>query len=598
MLPHGFHEPVLAALEKVLSSALAARRTDDAIRIARCLTGLATQAGYHDLQGEKPGSLGRAADIGAEGLARARADLAARGDAPWTVEELEALSEEQGEAFTREHASFGTPGVALSPAAWYRVETDCGHQTLLGVASTVEDHHRRLANWYGKDPFAGRQGTVRVVHEASDLEAEGAPFFWVGGFQSGDVTVGRLACGTIEGFGHLLTHELTHRFDGAIYPGEPSWLAEGKAVWTGAAYGHSTDESFVENHASFGTVEAAFIKGYGSSDKLEKLVSGTLEDYRDNYVAGYALYLYLATWKENDRPLYRERLQAFMESGRTSKLGPKERFLAHFCDGKDGRPAKLEEFATRFGEYISGFYWKTPKPWTQAYTQSVPGGGSDGWVYDEPTWTWARERSEPFFGLEQARRAGELLLELDKKSEGARALVWALASDGPSPAVEEEPRVPDAPAQRSVGALTRDFIPARERTGRATALLPQDERALAFTTSATDLKAGARTKRARPCAPSVIGSLLARRRSSAGRPATPRTRREHPGPRIRPRHLGYAGWDERASRPRSAARRDWYADESGDVHVGREAAHGDHALRSCLTSGTLSSSERPAPARA
>jgi hypothetical protein len=134
----------------------------------------------------------------------------------------------------------------------------------------------------------------------------------------------------------------------------------GKGRLDRAAYGNSTDESFVENHASFGTVEAAFIKGYGSSDKLEKLVSGTIEDYRDNYVAGYALYLYLQTWKENERPLYRERLQAFMESGRTSKLEPKERFVAHFCDGKAGRPAKLEEFAARFGEYISGFYWKTP----------------------------------------------------------------------------------------------------------------------------------------------------------------------------------------------------------------------------------------------
>jgi hypothetical protein len=155
VLPRGFHEPVLAALEKALSSALAARKNGDAIRIARSLTGLATQAGFEDLQGEKPGSLSRAAELGGEGLARARAELAARSDAPWTVEELEELTEEQGEAFTREHASFGAPGVALSPQSWYRVETDCGHQTLLGVAATVEDHHRRLANWFGKDPFSG-----------------------------------------------------------------------------------------------------------------------------------------------------------------------------------------------------------------------------------------------------------------------------------------------------------------------------------------------------------------------------------------------------------------------------------------------------------
>ena len=44
----------------------------------------------------------------------------------------------------------------------------------------------------------------------------------------------RFSIGTIEGLGHGLTHELTHRFDGALFPGQPTWLVEGKAVWTGA----------------------------------------------------------------------------------------------------------------------------------------------------------------------------------------------------------------------------------------------------------------------------------------------------------------------------------------------------------------------------
>jgi hypothetical protein len=427
------------------------------------------------------------------------------------------------------------------------------------------------------------------VHEACDLEAEGAPHFWVGGFQSGDVTVGRLACSTIEGFGHLLTHELTHRFDGAIYPGEPAWLAEGKAVWTGAAYGNSTDESFVENHASFGTVEAAFIKGYGSSDKLEKLVSGTIEDYRDNYVAGYALYLYLQTWKENERPLYRERLQAFMESGRTSKLEPKERFVAHFCDGKAGRPAKLEEFAARFGEYISGFYWKTPKPWTSAYTQEVPGGAAGGWVYDEPTWTWARERVEPYFGQEQAYRAGELLLELDKKSEGARALVWALASDGMSPGVEEElADVLDAPAQKAAAwVLEREasFPHASKTVAPFQASLPKTSALLAlYESSATELatrgalEAAAALRAERDRIASWLGTApLAAHEAT---PAEPHTIFDRP-----PRHLGHEGWErERAHRLRGTppTRTVVRGRERRRARGPGEAAHRDQSIRSRL----------------
>ena len=133
--------------------------------------------------------------------------------------------------------------------------------------------------------------------EASGLESEGAPFWWAAGFQGGDTTTVRFSCGTIEGLGHLLTHELTHRFDGAIYPGIPSWLAEGKAVWTGGAYGKAEDETFVDAWADVGAIEAAFLKGYGDLGKFTKLISGTLDDYRDNYTAGFALYVYLTTRK-------------------------------------------------------------------------------------------------------------------------------------------------------------------------------------------------------------------------------------------------------------------------------------------------------------
>ena len=436
-VPPGFDGPTLRAVQRAMTSAVSNRRTGDAMRLARCLRGFVTQANFKDLKGERPKGMDKYAAAAGEGLARAREQLVEAVGEPWTVEQLEWLTQEEGEAFTRAHDSFAFPGVGVSPREWYRVETDCGYETLLGVARTIELHHQRLANWYGQDPFVGRSGVVRVVPEAYGLESEGAPFWWAGGFQGGDTTTMRFSCGTIEGLGHGLTHELTHRFDGAIYPGQPSWLVEGKAVWTGAAYGHSSDEGFVPMHVSFGTIEGCFIKGYGALNKLTELITGTMEDYRDNYVAGYALYVYLNTWKEEGGPLvYHDQLQAFMENARQSGKNSQKYFEDHFCDGRGGRPEDLEGFATAFGTYISGFYWKNPQPWTSMYTSEVPSQPGDGWVYDEPTWTWSRSRAEPYFGNDQAREAGMLLLDVGRQEEAVQALVWGLAVDGRTPPAE------------------------------------------------------------------------------------------------------------------------------------------------------------------
>ena len=135
-----------------------------------------------------------------------------------------------------------------------------------------------------------------------------------GGFQAGERTTIRFSFGTVPGMGRTLTHELTHRFDGALYPGLPAWLAEGKAVWTGGAYGASTAPEFVETYASIGTIEGAFVKGYGDPTKLAKLIDGTIDDYRDNYVAGNALYVYLRSRKDaSGRLLFRDALRVFQE---------------------------------------------------------------------------------------------------------------------------------------------------------------------------------------------------------------------------------------------------------------------------------------------
>jgi hypothetical protein len=434
--PERLQGAVIDSLKPVMSSALAAGRTHESMRAARTLRGLAVQAAFADLQGKRPRGMERVRDQANKALARARDQVARKVGEPWTIEELEWLTLEEGEAFTREHLDFGLPGVALSPEDGYRVETDCGFATLLGVAQTIELHHARLAGWYGEDPFTDRQGTVRIVPEANGLESEGAPFWWAGGFQGGDITTMRFSCGTIEGLGHGLTHELTHRFDGALFPGIPAWLAEGKAVWTGAAYGHSRDDAFIPNHCSFGTIESAFIKGYGGLGKLESLLDGTPEDYRDNYVAGYALYVYLTSWEVNGARLYADRFLEYMQDARKGAKDPVGFFTEMFADGSGGRPADLQAFANAFGEFISGFYWKNPKPWTSRYTQATGAPGGEPYIYDEPTWVWSRRRAEPFFGQDHAREAGELLLELGKGRDAVRALVWALAVDGRTPRVE------------------------------------------------------------------------------------------------------------------------------------------------------------------
>ena len=440
----GAHRAVLTALEKEIKAAFGERQGGRALVFARVLRGLATQANFRGLVGPKPRAMARWARSAQEAVVRARQIMEQDGEAPWSVEDLEWLTEEEAEAFTRAHREWSNPGRALSPSGWYRIETVCGHGTLLGVAATVEQHHRRLVNWYGRDPFVDREGvmrrgTVRIVPEASGLEQEGAPFWWAGGFQGGDTTTLRFSTGTIEGLGHGLIHELTHRFDGAIYPGQPAWLTEGKAVWTAAAFGSAEDTEFVTDHVLVGTVEAAFVKGYGGEAKLRELVSGELEEYRDNYTAGYALYVFLDSWRTEagGARLFQGRLQHFMEHAAEGSARPVEFFEQHFCDGQEGRPTSFEEFAALFGTFVRGFYWKSRAPFVAWYAIEVPRGQGGGLVFDEPTWGWSRQRAEPVFGQDQLRAAGLLLLDARRTRAGITALVEGLARDGRSPAAEE-----------------------------------------------------------------------------------------------------------------------------------------------------------------
>ena len=449
-LTEDVHGPVVAALQRLLPASLGRGDAVTAFRAARILQGLVAQTGFHGLQGPAPRDLEKLRRPAAEGLAQARRMLRERdprASRQWTVAELEALGPAEADAFTRAHASPATPGVALSPSGLYRIETECGHATLLGAASTVEDHHRRLALWLGSDPFADdpgpggdRPGIVRIVPGFDGLEGEGITTWWAQGQQEGDVSTVRFACGSVEDLGRVVTHELTHRFDGALHPGLPRWLSEGRAVWAAGAYAHSSDEETVEAFGDFARMEAAFRGGFGRPDLLQALIEGTLGDGRHDYVAGFALYLYLETWEDEEgRAPYRERLAELMRTagGTGARRGePLARFVELFADGEDGRPRGFAAFAEAFGAFLRGFHWREREPWTRRYVPSVVVPGREPWIYDGPTWVFSRRRAEPSFGQDQARLAAALLAEAGKTGEALRAHVWARAADGRDPRAE------------------------------------------------------------------------------------------------------------------------------------------------------------------
>ncbi|MBL8898854.1 MAG: hypothetical protein JNM84_14540 [Planctomycetes bacterium] len=570
---------VIEALEAELTRALAAKDLANGIKAARLLRGLCAQGVFQDLKGPTPPDLSKVSQRVASALERLRAELRAKQGEPLSVDALDAMEREERERFSDEHRDFAWPGIAVSPEGLYRLETSCGHATLLGAADTVERHHRRLVDWYGKDPFVGRPGLVRIVPESFGLEEEGAPFWWAGGFQGGDVTTVKFTCGTIEGLGRTLTHELTHRFDGAIYPGLPAWMMEGRAVWTGGAYGSSFDTSFTPGHASFGGIEAAFIKGYGDAGKLEELVTGKLRDYRDNYSAGYALWVYLSTWEPGAKRLFEPKLLTFMTEVRKGLGNPKGWFEACFCDGVDGRPKDFASFAQGFATFLRGFYWQSHAPWTERYQVKMSKPPSEGYVYEDEAWSWERERAEPWFGQDQASFAAALLLARGNADAAAAAYAWARTVDEwSSEEAQSLAALCEAKKLGEAAWMTRELDRARSpwiaRSGPRT--LPTALAPLAAHVAA--LEEAAAAYRARSLAGASYA--LARRAALLARwwgaelpdPAPPAANAAH-ALDLPARRLGLHGWveDDLTGYEERRVKELWYETPDADLFVGRKA---------------------------
>lgn len=553
-----------------------------ALRAARILAGLARQATFKDLQGPQPPDMTAIGRRAREFLAGKDAD--AQGEAKvWTVAELEALDEEQRVQFTDSHDTWRRPGVAESLTGKYRIETICGFETLLGTARTIELHHDRLAGHFGKDPFGSRQGIVRIVPEDSGLETEGAPYWWAAGFQSGDRTTVRFAWSTIPRLGRVLTHELTHRFDGVLRPFLGAWYKEGHASWTGGHYAQMADTEFVEDHLDKGAVDQTWRKDYGRKREFTKLIEGTIEEYRDNYSAGYALYSYLRTFPPGERPLFRDALERYEKNSRAGQKNPLRYFEQTFCDGENGRPESLDDFLDGWQAFLNGVgMWLVrnrddSNRWVARYG-SVGPGDSGKKVSDRPTWSWARKRAEPFFGQDHAAAATRLLAEVGDHAGTVAAGTWSLTVDGWRPdtvtrAVHAAQQLPSKSSAHAITALARTRFPGIG-SPPATPLASQLARTSGFVTALAE-----RAVELGQAGHSKAATALAAEHDRIARlldlPALDRARLQSAAATTPPppvaEYLGGHGWTESGLTGFEDRRREglWYVERNGDVHVGR-----------------------------
>ena len=584
---------------------------DRGVRAARILAGLAAQVGFGDqLEGPEPPALGGLAAEARDALSKLQERAVSGAGEPWTLERLRALDAAEQAEFTARHATWARPAVGVTPTGLYTVQTTCGYETLVGALATVEQHHARLASWFGADPFRDRPGVIRIEPEHDGLEASGTPFWWAGGFQSGDVTVVRFAWGSIAGLGHTLTHELTHRFDGTLHPFLPSWMTEGRAVWTARTYGRVADTAFVENHLSPYAIQTPFVKGYGGLGNLTKLLDGTIDDYRDNYPAGYALFTYLKTWVgDAGQPLFAEPLGRFLKNGRGGRTDPVGFFAAHFADGKDGRPDGMQAFADGFGEFLRQCYrysWgRNDRDAANAFIEQRYELGlprEEEWgarVMDAPTFSWARSRAEPWFGQAHALAAARLLTEVGETKAAAAAACWSLQVDGWHPdnaglAVQTLEQAGFDAAAWVAASEAAKRIPSMARPAGTSPLLARlpKVRALvkALSESAAEHRAAGR--------PVAAASLEERRDRVAAAVGLDAVGAEVESAALglcpgsdNPHELGVFGWVEdglTGFEERRVAGL-WYETGTGDIHVGRakpkdttggtdRAAHQRHAF--------------------
>ena len=126
----------------------------------------------------------------------------------------------------------------------------------------------------------------------------------------------------------------------------PAWLVEGRAVYTGGATLWPQSQKIETRAVSFGAMYRTMIRGYRSQKNLKKLIEGTIDDYRDNYQAGYTLWVFLTRFAKDK---YGGKVQPYLKSFRAKPGWPAlQRFGYYFLDGRQGRPKKFADFDKQF----------------------------------------------------------------------------------------------------------------------------------------------------------------------------------------------------------------------------------------------------------
>ncbi|MGE0193063.1 MAG: hypothetical protein AB7T63_13595 [Planctomycetota bacterium] len=395
-------------------------------RLGRALLGLAAQSRYKLPDGpDKGGDVW--SRLGERLVREAEVELAAAQMEPLTLEALEAMDADAIAAFNKAHADLATPGRSITPKGRYEIVTASGHGVLLNATRQAEVIHDRLARWFGSDPFENKRGLIRIVSSWAELERENAPYWWAKGFQQGSITRIHVALESPVGMVRTLAHELTHRFDGAFHAGQPAWMSEGRAVYAEGAFEQLDTPDMDPLYADGGRIGAAG-SHFRTAWWLGSLVSGALDDYRENYTAGHALWTYLSTWPPGETGMFRAPLEAWMTSFSGSSRDAVADFTARFCDGKDGRPEDFEGFAAAFGAFLDGFHADPAPPWKSRY-RLVNDTRQQTRFLDAPALPRTRDREEPRFGQDHLVEAARALADLGEAKVAIALLAWGLAWD-------------------------------------------------------------------------------------------------------------------------------------------------------------------------
>src|SRR5262245_5338218 len=414
---------VETALKTALQQAVSEKRWADVLVAGRLLVGLERQrASAATGAGAAPGPAATAIRMA---IGQARAAMRAAEAPPLTLEDLLGIDGAKRPAWAEQHAEWPGAVVATTPRGLYRVESVCGWDTTRCAVADLEAIHARLARWNRRDPFAGRPGLVRLCSSPVDMEQEGSPFWWAKGFAGGDRVVVHVNFDDRDVLGRVLTHELTHRFDGALHPGLPAWALEGRAMYAETCSASARSREIDERLLSWGDLQGAFERVWGAPPKLEEILAGKNKEYRDNYPVGYSLWTFLSRFRgfggdQRGEFLFRSRIRFWLDGpGRAAGADPVASFVAAFCDGEAGRPAGLESFSKLFDEFLLGFWIEDTPPWTRTLLArddaARRAAGTSGDLHDRSNWPTSRQRLDPpEVGEGIALEAGRFLERLGK----------------------------------------------------------------------------------------------------------------------------------------------------------------------------------------